>query len=149
MTPISTFHQACVDRLTEILVQRGGGRVHVRVQGPVVLAEDQEPQPDLAVLRRQSGGYLHAHPRPQDILLVIEVSHSSAPRDRRIKLPRYARFGVPVTWIADLEAGEVVVADGPSSGGYQRVRTLHRGALIGLASVPGLELTAEEILGPS
>jgi Uma2 family endonuclease len=148
MTPISTFHQACVDRLTEILVQRGGGRVHVRVQGPVILADDQEPQPDLVLLQRRPGGYVDAHPRPHDVLLVIEVSHSSAPRDRRIKLPRYARFGVPVTWIADLEADEVVIAERPSPDGYLRVQTLHRGAVLGLETVPGLELTAEEILGP-
>ena len=56
MSPIGRRHLAFVTNLNQLLVVRLAGRALVSVQGPVVLAEDTEPQPDLAVLRRRRDG---------------------------------------------------------------------------------------------
>jgi Uma2 family endonuclease len=36
------------------------------------------------------------------VLLIIEVSDTSLPYDREVKLPFYARHGIPEVWIVDL-----------------------------------------------
>ena len=59
----------------------------VAVRNPVVLSDLSEPQPDLAVLRPRADFYATAHPRPDDVLLVIEVSDGTASWDRRLKRP--------------------------------------------------------------
>ncbi len=47
MAPIGSRHQAAVDRLNEIFTGRLADVAMVRVQGPVRLGDDSEPQPDL------------------------------------------------------------------------------------------------------
>ena len=47
MSPIGRRHQAFVDNLGALLVLRLADRAIVRVQGPVALADDTEPEPDL------------------------------------------------------------------------------------------------------
>ena len=39
---------------------------------------------------------------PRDALLVVEVMDSSVYRDRRVKLPLYARARVPEVWLVDV-----------------------------------------------
>ena len=63
MTPIGPLHAWIVDRLTELIVTRVAGKVHVRIQNPVRLGSHTEPQPDLVVARR-SDAYTDRHPEP-------------------------------------------------------------------------------------
>lgn len=77
MTPIGPEHAGCVDSLTRLLSRSASDVAIVRVQGPVVLQEHAELQPDLAVLKPRADAYRVAHPRPGDILLVIEVADTS------------------------------------------------------------------------
>lgn len=51
MTPIGRHHAATVDRLNRLFTSKLGERVIVRVQGPVPIAPDSEPQPDVSLLR--------------------------------------------------------------------------------------------------
>ena len=121
MTPIGGAHAACVNRLNVLLSRRSGNDTCVSVQNPVVLAERWEPQPDLAVLRR-AGGLAGAWlPKPQDVLLVIEVADTSLERDRDVKMPRYAAAGIPEAWLVDLVADAISVYRGPGPHGYSEV----------------------------
>lgn len=72
----------CTDRTTE----------HSK---PVRLSRHSEPQPDLALLRPRSDFYVSSHPGPQDVLLLVEVAETSTDFDRQIKLPLYAKAGIP------------------------------------------------------
>ena len=78
MAPIGSRHQAVVDRLTNLFATRVGDSAVVRVQGPVRLAGDSEPQPDLLLLQPRADFYASAHPGPEDVLLLVEVSDTSA-----------------------------------------------------------------------
>ena len=49
---IGDRHRVCVIRLTELLAVRFSGRAAVQVQNPVVVLDDSEPEPDLALLAR-------------------------------------------------------------------------------------------------
>ena len=55
---------------------------------------------------RRADGDRASHPGAADaLLLVIELSPSpTRPIDRSIKLPLYAKMGVPEAWIVDLSA---------------------------------------------
>ena len=66
MSPPGRRHVAFVNNLNQLLVTRLAGRAIVSVQNPVVLADDTEPQPDLAVVRRRAVPYKEAEIAPDD-----------------------------------------------------------------------------------
>lgn len=147
MAPIGSRHQACVDRLTGLLSLQVARRAIVRVQGPVRLDEHSEPQPDVALLKNQAAYYAQAHPRPDDVLLVIEVAETSAEADRDIKVPLYARAGIPEVWLVDLSGECIEVFQKASPQGYQEVRRVRRGDRLAPRAFPDLDLAAHELLG--
>lgn len=104
MAPIGIEHATSVDRLTEILVLAvvAAGGLTARVQNPIRLRNNGEPQPDLAVVYKRD---YRATPTEADTLLVIEVADSTLTSDRAVKLPLYAAAGVPEAWLVDLNAG--------------------------------------------
>lgn len=69
-----------------MLVTAVARRASVRVQNPIVLDDESEPQRDFALVRRPCRGYPGQHPQPEDILLLIEVSDSSLDTDKGAKL---------------------------------------------------------------
>ena len=72
----------------------------VRVQAPVSLDDESEPEPDLAVVPGRPTDYREAHPaRPA---LAVEVAESSLVFDRQQKSSLYARAGVADYWIVNL-----------------------------------------------
>ena len=94
---------------------------HTRVQSSITTA-DSEPLPDIAVVRGNPRDYLSRHPAPADIALLVEVADSSLDRDRGEKAPLYARAGVPLYWIVNLQESVVEVYAAPTSqptGRYQ------------------------------
>src|SRR5690348_15213152 len=93
MTPIGSRHAAAVGRLTRVFGERAGKRSIVWVQNPIVVSQTWEPQPDVCLLRPRDDFYAAAHPRADDVLLVIEVADRSLERDRDVKIPRYAAAG--------------------------------------------------------
>jgi Uma2 family endonuclease len=95
MSPIGPRHANAVDRANRAFSRRVGDAAVVRVQNPIRLSSRSEPQPDLALLRPRAGGYGRAHPGPKDVLLVLEIADMLVAIDRRVKLPLYARAGVP------------------------------------------------------
>lgn len=97
MAPIGKMHCGVVDYLNMALVDAVKGRAIVRVQGAITLDGFSEPQPDLVILRPRDDFYCdgETHPSGNDVFLVIEVSVSSEKYDREVKLPLYAKHGVP------------------------------------------------------
>ena len=124
MSPMKSGHAASVDSLNHGLTSQLGHRAHVRAQCPVRLDSNTEPEPDIAILKWRDNFYAHAHPGPEDILLIIEVSDTTLNQDRDMKLPMYARFGIPETWIANIRDRQAEVYAQPSNGEYQRSRVV-------------------------
>lgn len=147
MAPIGSRHAAVVDRFTRSFAQNVGRRAIVRVQGPVRLGEHSEPQPDLAILRPRADFYAHAHPGPEDILLLVEVAEATADYDRKVKVPLYARAGIPEVWLVDLLADQIEVCRGPSPEGYRETRVVRRGEAVMPQALPGVSLSVDEVLG--
>ncbi len=145
MTPIGTRHFTCVNQLTRLLVSSVGDGAIVSVQNPIRLDEHGEPQPDLAVIRARD--YRESLPTPEDVLLLIEVSDTSLAYDRDVKLPLYARFGIPEVWIVDLAGEAIERHTEPSEGGYGLIRRARRGAALESAGLSGLVLPVDAVLG--
>jgi Uma2 family endonuclease len=148
MSPIGGPHTACVKRLNRLLQRRVGDLAIVSVQDPVELDERSEPQPDVALLRPRDDFYeFVTAPRPEDVLLAIEVGDTSVKFDREVKAPLYARAGVAELWLVDLPASEVQVCRRPGEKGYCEVTVLRRGDTLSPAALPDVSIHVDEILG--
>jgi len=147
MSPLGPQHAACVTRLTELLYELRNRDVIIRVQDPVRLGDFSAPQPDVVIVNRRDDRYAGGHPEPEDVLLLIEVSESSLTYDRNVKLPLYARGGIPEVWLVALLPQVVEVYRAPSEDGYGEKRTLRRGQMIAPVHLPEMELAVGEILG--
>jgi Uma2 family endonuclease len=147
MTPIGAAHAGATLGLNRRLSLALGERAFVAVQNPIRLDEGSEPQPDIAVLRPRADDYRSEHPTPADILLLIEVADSSLRLDRQVKLPLYARHGVPEVWIVDLAGGAVELCRGPGPGGYARISRAGRGEAVQPEALPDITLAVADILG--
>lgn len=119
MPPIGPDHGSVVDKLTHLLVHAVGDHAIVRVQGAVRLSRASEPQPDVALLLPRTDYYRAGHPSGDNTFLVIEVSDSTLRYDRNVKVPLYARHGVPEVWIVDITGNQVHFYRNPADGRYR------------------------------
>jgi Uma2 family endonuclease len=147
MSPIGNRHAACVEALDELVRERLRRSVNVRVQNPIVLDGHSEPEPGVSVLKRRDDFYKDAHPRPEDVLIVIEVSDSTLAFDKRVKVPLYAKAGIPEVWIVNLVDERFEVFADPSGGAYETATVLARGEEVQSHSLAALRLAVSEILG--
>ncbi|QWK11878.1 MAG: Uma2 family endonuclease [Thermoflexus hugenholtzii] len=146
MSPIGSRHAACVARLTALLFPVEGRGI-LWVQNPIRLGARSEPQPDVALLRYRPDFYASAHPGPEDVLLVVEVAETSADSDRSLKIPLYARYGIPEAWLVDLLEERIEIYRHPTPQGYRSLHIAHRGETVSPTALPDLELSVDEILG--
>ena len=147
MAPIGSRHAACVKRTASLMRQGLTASYVLGVQDPVQLNDGCEPQPDISILRYRSDYYADAHPRPEDILLLIEVCDTTLEYDREHKVPMYARWGVPEVWLADLTGGRIEVYRDPSPNGYLHMFTATVDDALSPELLSQLRLTPREILG--
>lgn len=118
MSPIGSLHAALVRALGRWLTDSVGQRAIVAVQDPVHLDDSSEPQPDIALLKPRLDYYAAAHPGPADTLLIVEVAESSLAYDLGVKVPLYARHGVPEVWVIDAATRITHRFRGPRPEGY-------------------------------
>lgn len=123
MAPIGSEHAGAVRLIEKLLHDAVGDMAVVSVQNPVALGADSEPQLDVALLKRRDDFYRAGHPAAEDVLLLIEVSESSTRYDREVKIPLYAKHGIPEVWLVDLEARLLSIHTKPSGGTYRSVQT--------------------------
>lgn len=147
MSPIRERHASCVTRIHRLLERRAGDRAIIRVQNPVRLGSFSEPEPDVAIVRSRADWYAKAHPGPSDVLLLIEVCDTTYERDRRRKVPLYARYGIREVWLVDLDHGRVEVHREPGSRGFREIRTAAGRSRITSKALPVASLTLRELLG--
>jgi Uma2 family endonuclease len=147
MAPIGNRHAACVRRLNRLFSRLVGEQAIVDVQNPVRVGEQSEPQPDVVLLRPRPDLYGGFHPGVEDVLLIVEVAETSADYDRGVKVPLYARFGIPEVWLVDLGGDAMEVYRTPSAEGYQTRQALRRGERLTPLALPNLDLAVNDILG--
>jgi Uma2 family endonuclease len=147
MAPIGLDHNSVVDRLTRSFVRAVGDDAIVRVQGSVRLSEITEPQPDFVLLKPRADFYRSRFALGTDTLLVVEVSDTTLRYDRDVKVPLFARHGVPEVWIFDLQNDRLLVYASPENGGYTRESTLERPQSAQITALGGAAVELGAIFG--
>jgi Uma2 family endonuclease len=147
MSPISRRQAGVVNRVVALLHRQLGENAIVAVQNPMSVAKYTEAYPDIAALALRDDYYASELPTPADARLIIEVADTTLAYDRDLKVPLYARDGVPEVWVVDLNKDEVLVNRKPEEGAYTEAQTLKRGDTLPLPGVSGAVVKVEDILG--
>ena len=120
MAPIGSEHAGHNNYLMSCLAHRLYGKAVVAGQNPVILGGYEEPQPDIALLRWRNDYYRTAHPHAEDVLLIIEISDSTLRYDHDVKIPLYAKNGIPEVWLLDIQNRQLEIQREPINGVYQQ-----------------------------
>lgn len=143
---IGDRHAAIVNFLNRFFVKNVSDDILVSIQNPVRLSDYSEPEPDVALadLRKYDG---KRHPRPSEIILIVEVSDSTLKYDRDVKLALYAAAEIPEVWIVNLPNDIVEVHRQPGVGIYQIAKIFKRGENVASEILPDISIAADKILG--
>ncbi len=142
-SPIGPDQSGLIGRLNRFFMTNLPDSIDCRIQSPIVLSDRSEPEPDVALVRRQSHDYRAAHPYPADVFLVVEVSQSSFARDRGQKLQMYAQAGIAEYWIVDVDWQIIVVHRNPVATGYENVERFAVDAAIAPLAAPDCRLDVD------
>ena len=145
VAPMNAPHISYVIRLSRIFTERLTKRAIVSTQLPIVINEESEPEPDISILRWRSDDYFSGKPKAQDVYLLIEVASASLLFDRRVKLPLYARAGVPEVWIVKVQERELEVYRNPRGEDYAERQILQPTDRISLLAFPDVEIPLSEV----
>jgi Uma2 family endonuclease len=143
MAPVGDPHGLCVSQLNKRLVIGVGDRALVWVVGPVRLGAASVPEPDLALVRPRS--YRTGAPRPEDILLIVEVADSSLRYDLTTKLRLYARAGIPEYWVVSVDGEWIEVYRAPEGDRYREHRRAASGETVAPAAFPDLVVAVADV----
>lgn len=119
MSPQGVEHAEAIWHLTRLFAPVLA-RYDLGIQTPLAASDESEPEPDLAVFRREAV----RRDLPRSARLVIEVAAGSLGVDLGRKARIYAKNGVPDYWVLDLKRGEIIVHRRPNrpAGKYASVR---------------------------
>ncbi len=140
MSPTGPKHRSVVGRIDALLQRLLEEKAIVFTQSPITLAPLSEPEPDLVIVKPRPDFYAEAHPVPDDLFWLIEVSDAMLEKDRLVKGPLYAQAKVPVYWIANLVDHQLEVYAQPKQGQYTQRRILLPEEHV---TLPGFEMTVE------
>jgi Uma2 family endonuclease len=145
MAPIGENHRSIVDSLAELFTDRRDGRYRVASQNPVLIDDEDEPQPDLVLYDRAAIG---RHPTPVDVFLIVEVADTSLNYDQRSKIPVYASAGIKEVWIIDLTSYSIqTYRDAqPASRRFANVETHERASWVSPVAFPDVHVRLSDLL---
>jgi len=115
-------HNLASDGLNYLLIGLVPRGWFVRVEKPILMEDGSVPEPDLMIVRGSLRDYAQRETVPADVVISIEIADSSLLQDLRVKLPVYARAGIPVYWLVNIPNCRLEVYDGPTASGYAQRR---------------------------
>jgi Uma2 family endonuclease len=153
MASKGTAHETCLRNLLRELPKLVGDRATLQSHAPISLPPNSEPEPDFAIVKNRDDDYLSGHPQPADVLLVMEVSDSSLAYDQDVKIPLYAKAGIPDYWIFNLfdnylEYYSEPYQDNQGKYGYLNKRVFLSNQVISLPCFPDLSLDLGRVFPP-
>jgi Uma2 family endonuclease len=149
--PQGSDHASAIGRVSDTIRAALPAGFVVRVQLPLALDDESEPEPDVAVVPGTHDDYRAAHPGRATLLL--EVAESSLGLDRDTKGSLYARGAVQDYWIVNLvdrvlEVYRDPVPDSPAPYGwrYRSVERLTAPDRVALLGLPAVHLAVSDLL---
>ena len=122
--------------------------VFVGVESSIQLARNVLVQPDIAVISRSvfnADPKTFARPRPEDILLLIEVASSSINYDRRVKARLYACHGIREFWVIDANECVTFIHTGPTGEIWSSIVERAANETLTTPTLPKLSIRLSEI----
>jgi Uma2 family endonuclease len=146
MPPQNPPHAGVLTLVPSVLMRVLGASAAIRIQLPIVLDDWSEPEPDIAVCLPDPDSYMFAHPRADQVVLLIEVAGSSLLYDRGQKTAAYARSRIPEYWIINLIDRKIEMFSDPDpvAQRYRAERSAGSGDMLSLPG--GIALAATDIL---
>lgn len=145
--PIGPAHATVVTQVHSILSLRLGPAFLVRSQNPIRLSEHSEPLPDVSVVHHRPDKYRAAHPKPEDVLLVVEVSDTTLEFDLGQKARGYAGAGIVEYWVLDLVSERLRIFRRPDQGEFTESLIARRGQTVEAAAIPEFSVAVQELFG--
>lgn len=123
MSPQKSSHATALtlaeDALRSILTKK----YFIRIQLPLALNSDSEPEPDIAVVVGNPRDYRDKH--PETAVLIMEVSDATLVLDRRHKKKLYAFAEIPEYWILNLRNRSLEVYRQPIKKNYEFQKVMY------------------------
>ncbi|MDA0268372.1 MAG: Uma2 family endonuclease [Cyanobacteria bacterium] len=123
--------------------------VFVSTQDPIQLDNRSEPEPDLALIQGTVLDYADQHPRPEQVVLVVEVADSTLRQDCEVKDKLYAQAGIADYWVVDLPHRQLHIFRDPTPTGYTRHLILTEPNFVAPLAFPNCRLALMVILPPA
>lgn len=146
MSPAEVSHNRTVANLNRCFVSVMESH-EVLVQSTIRLSDTSVVDPDLAILKRPNSQDAGKLPTPEDVLLLVEVAHSSLKKDLSIKSELYAQASIPEYWVADIENASLIVHRQPKRGRYGSCVTLRGQEQAIPELIAGIGMTPAAIFG--
>ena len=145
MSPQYPPHAATTQRTFNYLSRLLAGKAFLRMQLPITLNPNSEPEPDIAIVRFHPREYLDGHPTGDDIFLLIEVADATLRRDCNHKARTYAKAKITDYWVLDVNARKMYVFRQPGEQGYQEQMLLDENATLSPLAFPEVEVQVNQL----
>lgn len=146
--PQNDPHARAIELAGDALRATFGPGWRVRIQLPLGLDPNSEPEPDVAVIQGSARDALGDH--PSMAALVVEVADSSVRLDRGPKARIYARAQIPEYWIVNVADRVVEVYREPTTSRrrsvYRAVQIFRPGETIAPLAAPAARITVDDLL---
>lgn len=143
-------HATALELLVEVLRTAFGTGWRLRQQMPLVLGQEIDPFPDVAMVAGNARTAPLAH--PTTATLVVEVSDTSLTYDMTEKAELYATANVPEYWVLDLNARQLHVYRNPQLNAalgvtaYQTHNIFDATATVSPLAAPNSTITVSDLL---
>ena len=121
------------------------GQVIVRVQLPITLPPDSEPEPEIAIVRLELRKDFDRHPQPEDVLFLAEVADSTLNGDRTRKAKLYAKANISEYWVLDVNKRQVLGFRRSNGDRYGEEFTLSENDSIELSTFQGIVFSTGQL----
>lgn len=145
MSPQLPPHAATTQCASDYLRELIPGQAIIRVQLPITLRPNSEPEPDIAVVRINSRRYQDHHPIADDVYLLIEVAGTTLNSDRTFKSRIYAQANIPDYWVLDVNNRQIYVFRQPQEASYQQEIILKENNTISLLAFPEITVQVAQV----
>ena len=139
--PHAATNLCAADYLRSLLA----GLALIRIQDPIALSYNSEPEPDIAVVQIDPRLYQDFHPEPDNILLLIEIADTTLETDRRRKGPAYAKAGITDYWILDVNTQQVYVFREPGETNYRQETVFNEDDVLSMLAFPEIEVQISQL----
>jgi len=148
MSPMGAGHATAITKVTRALLYAFGEGFVIRIQLPLAIEPESEPEPDVAVVIGSPDDYIDEH--PSTAVLVVEVADTSLAYDRTDKAKVYARAGIPEYWIVNLLDRQLEVYREPqvleTQHCYAEVQILKANEFVSPLSKPEVKISVADLL---